>query len=247
MPWQGLKLAKFITSLMLNRAEPLSQLPAANEKLSTQQSGVRAASTLELSHCTCSSLTSDSPARENSGRASTSSKVAASRSGRNSGFATSIAACRASFTASVAALRRTSVQLHEGAGGSRERAASEKRRRVGRRYVEMARPRQRVRLEDGLMLDLNKLLREGLGPPGTIPWPVGIRWTSSRSGEIARGSITIEKEGENRGFLRIVMGKLDQRIDLIAQPRHFGGQQWWPQFRWFISQKHHARSGGQNA
>jgi hypothetical protein len=91
----------------------------------------------------------------------------------------------------------------------------------------MARPRQRVRLQDGLWLDLNKLLREGLGPPGTDPWPVMIRWTSSRSGEIARASINIEKEGEDRGFLGIVMAKLGQRLDLIAQPRHFGGQQWY--------------------
>ena len=88
----------------------------------------------------------------------------------------------------------------------------------------MARPRQRVRLEDGLKIDLNKVLREGLGPPGRIPW---IRWKSTRAGEIAKGSITIRKEGENRGFLKIVLGKLDQRLDLLAQPRHFGGRQWY--------------------
>jgi hypothetical protein len=91
----------------------------------------------------------------------------------------------------------------------------------------MARPRQRVRLQDGLWLDLNKLLREGLGPPGKIPWPVEIRWTSSRSGEIAKASLTIRKEGEDRGYLRIMMGELDQRLELIAQPRHFGGQHWY--------------------
>jgi hypothetical protein len=91
----------------------------------------------------------------------------------------------------------------------------------------MAKPRQRVRLEDGLKFDLNKLLREGLGPPGRIPWPAEIRWTSTRSAEIAKGWITLKKEGEDRGFLRIVIGKLDQRLDLIAQQRHFGGQQWY--------------------
>ena len=72
----------------------------------------------------------------------------------------------------------------------------------------MARPRQRVRLQDGLWIDLNKLLRDG--PPGTIPWPIEIRW-----------------EGEDRGYLRIVMGELDQRLELVAQPRHFGGRQWY--------------------
>jgi len=91
----------------------------------------------------------------------------------------------------------------------------------------MPRPRQRVRLQDGLWLDLNKVLREGLGPPGRIPWPVEIRWTSNRSGELAKGSMTIRKEGADRGFLRIVIDKLDQRLELIALPRHFGGQQWY--------------------
>jgi hypothetical protein len=91
----------------------------------------------------------------------------------------------------------------------------------------MARQRKRVRLQDGLWLDLNKLLREGLGPPGKVPWPVEIRWTSSRSGELAKGSIIIGKEGEDRGFLKIAMGKLVQRLDLLAQPRNFGGRQWY--------------------
>jgi hypothetical protein len=89
----------------------------------------------------------------------------------------------------------------------------------------MARSRQRVRLQDGLWLDLNKLLRDGFGPPSGKDFQAsGIRWTSSHSGEIASGLIT-EKESEDRGSLRIVMGKLDQRIDLIAQSRHFSGQQ----------------------
>ena len=33
----------------------------------------------------------------------------------------------------------------------------------------MPRARQRVRLEDGLKLDLNKLMRDGLGQPGISP------------------------------------------------------------------------------
>ena len=89
----------------------------------------------------------------------------------------------------------------------------------------MARPRKRVRLQDGLWIDLNKLLRDG--PPGTIPWPIEIRWTSNFYGEVATGWITIKREGEDRGYLRIVMGELDQRLELVAQPRHFGGRQWY--------------------
>jgi len=91
----------------------------------------------------------------------------------------------------------------------------------------MARPRKRIRLPDGLWLDLNKILRQGLGSPGSIPWPVGVAWTSSRSGEIAKGSITLAEETEDQGWLRIVMRDLDQRLELIAQPRYFGGQQWY--------------------
>lgn len=91
----------------------------------------------------------------------------------------------------------------------------------------MSRPRKRVRLQDGLWLDLNKLLREGLGQPGKIPWPVEIRWVPTRSGEIAKESITIRKEGEERGFLRIVLGNIDQRLELVSQLRHFGGRQWY--------------------
>jgi hypothetical protein len=92
----------------------------------------------------------------------------------------------------------------------------------------MPRTRQRVRLQDGLWIDLNKLLRDGFGPPPETNFRAsGIRWVSSHSGEIASGLLAISKEGEDRGSLRIVMETLDQRLELIAQPRHFGGQQWY--------------------
>jgi hypothetical protein len=91
----------------------------------------------------------------------------------------------------------------------------------------MPRPRKRVRLQDGLWLDLNKLLREGLGQPGKIPGPVQIRWTSNFSGEVANAWTTIEREGEDRGSIRIMLEELDQRLELVAQRRHFGGQQWY--------------------
>jgi hypothetical protein len=91
----------------------------------------------------------------------------------------------------------------------------------------MARPRQRVRLEDGLRLDLNKLVREGFWPRGSETLTVGTQWTSNHRGVIAGALITIQKE-QDRGSLRIVLiGKLEQRLDLIAEPRHFGGQQWY--------------------
>jgi hypothetical protein len=61
----------------------------------------------------------------------------------------------------------------------------------------MARPRQRVRLEDGLRLDLNKLVREGFWPRGNETLTVGTQWTSNRRGVIASALITIQKEAED--------------------------------------------------
>ena len=91
----------------------------------------------------------------------------------------------------------------------------------------MARPRQRVHLEDGLRLDLNKLVRERFWPRGNETLTVGTQWTSNHRGVIASALITIQKQ-QDRGSLRIVLiGKLEQQLELTAQPRHFGGQQWY--------------------
>ena len=46
----------------------------------------------------------------------------------------------------------------------------------------MPRPRQRVCLQDGLWLDLNKLVREGFMAHGNEPLTVGTDWTSNRKG-----------------------------------------------------------------
>jgi hypothetical protein len=92
----------------------------------------------------------------------------------------------------------------------------------------MARPRKRVRLEDGLKLDLNKLVREGFLPRGNEPLTISTQWTSNRRDVIASAVSTIQKEGEDRASIRIVVvGKPEERLELVAQPRHFGGQQWY--------------------
>ena len=92
----------------------------------------------------------------------------------------------------------------------------------------MPRPRQRVCLESGLKLDLNKLARDGFVMAGMRWGPIGIRWTSSYTGEgIASGRITSNMEGPCVGWFRIQLGHLDQWIELIAQPRHFGGRHWY--------------------
>src|SRR6476619_6032954 len=91
----------------------------------------------------------------------------------------------------------------------------------------MPKPRQRVCLESGLKLDLNKLRRQGLVRPGE-KCGVVIRWTSTYTGEeIAQGVITSNMGGSYEGWLRIQLGDLDQTIILVPKPRHFGGYQWY--------------------
>jgi len=92
----------------------------------------------------------------------------------------------------------------------------------------MARPRQRVRLEDGLKLDLNEFIRDGLWPRANEAKVIGTQWTSNRLGVRASAIITIKKEGEDQGYFRIALtGRLEQRLDLVGHPRHFGGRQWY--------------------
>src|SRR5919201_4887493 len=90
----------------------------------------------------------------------------------------------------------------------------------------MPRPLQRVRLEAGLKLDINRLARRGFIRFGAATGPVGMRWTDSY-GDVTDGIITADmSKPEEEGWLRIQIGSLDQRIFLIARPRHFGGHQW---------------------
>ena len=91
----------------------------------------------------------------------------------------------------------------------------------------MPRPCQRVRLESGFQIDLNRLARIGFIRPGAATGPVGIRWTNTYTREeIASGIITADMSGTEEGWFRIRIGELDQRITLVARPRHFGGRQW---------------------
>jgi hypothetical protein len=89
----------------------------------------------------------------------------------------------------------------------------------------MPRERLRVCLQDGLKLDLNRLAQRGLIRRGTRSGPVGISWISSYWGEIASGIITADMSADHEGWLGIQLGNLDQRIGLVARPRHFGGRQ----------------------
>lgn len=91
----------------------------------------------------------------------------------------------------------------------------------------MSRPCERVRLECGLKLNLNRLIRRGYIQPGASTGPIGIRWTNDGE-QIASAIITSELSGTEKGWVHISWkgDGLDERIILIARPRHFGGRQW---------------------
>ena len=90
----------------------------------------------------------------------------------------------------------------------------------------MPKQRQRACLEQGLKLDINRLARQGALDPNGAAGPSRIEWTNTSTGEeVASGTITADMEGLDEGWLRIRIGELNQRIDLRAMPRHFGGRQ----------------------
>jgi hypothetical protein len=91
----------------------------------------------------------------------------------------------------------------------------------------MPRPGYRATLENGLSLNLNRLVRRGFVRPGLESPAVGIRWSSDYWGEIATGVIRANMSGRDESWLRIQVGNVDQRFILVARPRHFGGVQWY--------------------
>ena len=91
----------------------------------------------------------------------------------------------------------------------------------------MSRPRERVCLQDGLKLDLNRLAKKGFIKLGANIGARGITWTHSYWGDVATGKISADMSGNNEGWLRIRLGRLDQGITLVSRPRHFGGRQWY--------------------
>jgi len=64
----------------------------------------------------------------------------------------------------------------------------------------MPRPRERVCLQDGLKLDLNRLARNGFIRRGSRSGPLGIRWYSSYwDEELASCLITADMSGPRDG------------------------------------------------
>lgn len=91
----------------------------------------------------------------------------------------------------------------------------------------MSRQRERVCLQDGLKLDLNRLAGKNFVKFGGNIGVRGIAWRHWYWDEIASGLISADMTGAREGWLRVQVGSLDQRINLTACPRHFGGRQWY--------------------
>src|SRR5437868_4487454 len=91
----------------------------------------------------------------------------------------------------------------------------------------MPRPRERVCLQDGLKLDLNRLARKGFVRRGANIGLRGSTWTHSYWGDVATGVISADMSDNDEGWLRIQLGGLDQWITLVSRPRHIGGRQWY--------------------
>ena len=90
----------------------------------------------------------------------------------------------------------------------------------------MARPRERIPLEDGLKIDLNKLHVQAISQGETTQRI--ICWDPRYSGGARTiGLLICRFASATRGSMRLLLRSLDQSIDLVAAPRHFGGQQWY--------------------
>lgn len=92
----------------------------------------------------------------------------------------------------------------------------------------MGRWRERVRLEDGLKLDINRLIGRGRIEPGSktfgrVSWP-----ERPFHGQPAVSYlVTAELSDPLRGWIRLQLGAFDQWISLETEPRNFGGRQWY--------------------
>jgi hypothetical protein len=91
----------------------------------------------------------------------------------------------------------------------------------------LPRPRQRVCLEAGLRLDLNRLMRQGCVVPGAYS-SFRICWTNNYTGEeTASADFTAQMMDQHEGRLRIQMDDSEQTIFLVPRSRSFGGHQWY--------------------
>lgn len=92
----------------------------------------------------------------------------------------------------------------------------------------MPRCRKRVCLQDGQpFLDLPWLVRKQFVRPTAFSPGRPISWTRPHLGVVASGFISADLTEDAEGSLKIWMGGDMQELKLLAQPRNFGGRQWY--------------------
>lgn len=92
----------------------------------------------------------------------------------------------------------------------------------------MPRRLQRIPLELGLDLNINHLLRDGFIEPAHSTQLKDFHWLDADGKLRANAQIAADMTiGAAYGEMRIVGDWIDQTIQLVAKPRHFGGQQWY--------------------
>jgi hypothetical protein len=91
----------------------------------------------------------------------------------------------------------------------------------------MARPTQRVRLESGIKLNINRLVQAGAIRSGAHI-ESRTAWSNSYYGDLT-ASMEAKISSTEEGWFRIRIEEvgLDQRINLVSRPRHFGGRHWY--------------------
>ena len=90
----------------------------------------------------------------------------------------------------------------------------------------MARSRQRVRLEDGLKLNINKLIGRGGIQPGSKTRAI-VGCPQAYGGQSLSGVLTADLSYPVRGWMRLELGSEDHWLELVTEARHFGGRQWY--------------------
>ena len=90
----------------------------------------------------------------------------------------------------------------------------------------MARSRQRVRLEDGLKLNINKLIGRGGIQPGSKTRAIA-SCPQAYGGQSLSGVLTADLSYPVRGWMRLELGSEDHWLELVTEARHFGGRQWY--------------------
>jgi hypothetical protein len=113
----------------------------------------------------------------------------------------------------------------------------------------------RSTIEDGLVLDLNKLIRDRLFRPGT--WSGSLVWSQLDSGRVVASIGYEAHRGDERGWARLRYTTTntwsgekthqDYCIDLATTPQPFGGRRWWWVCPWregLVAKLYKLRAGG---